>query len=149
MAATDSGMPLAALHADPPATLVRFEKPVQIDGPPGAAADGTGVPKRGGATEAHVEEVINSVLPPRCVVLGGALLAALGLTNGLAESGSSATAQRGCSTRARSPPLEQTLLLCRQSSTGGCFTGRLARRGSARCARNSTDRLLVSGGARG
>ena len=65
MALADTSVSLTTPHADPPATLVRFEKPVQIDGPPGVAAEGTGVPKRGGATEAHVEEVINSILPPR------------------------------------------------------------------------------------
>jgi len=52
-------------HADPPATLIQFERPMQIDGPPAAVAEGTGLPKRGGAAEAHVEEVINSILPPR------------------------------------------------------------------------------------
>ncbi|KAA0146361.1 hypothetical protein FNF27_00356 [Cafeteria roenbergensis] len=60
-----AGSASGGAHADPPPTLIQFERPMQIDGPPAAVAESTGLPKRGGTAEAHVEEVINSVLPPR------------------------------------------------------------------------------------
>lgn len=64
-AAMAAGSASGGAHADPPPTLIQFERPMQIDGPPAAVAESTGLPKRGGTAEAHVEEVINSVLPPR------------------------------------------------------------------------------------
>ena len=64
MAATMMESTRGGVHADPPPTMIEYEGPMQIDGPPGAVAD-PGLPKSGSSADPQVEEVINSILPPR------------------------------------------------------------------------------------
>jgi hypothetical protein len=54
---------------DPPATLLSMEPPLLMEGPAEAAAAAAEVAKRAasrGAAGAPIEDIINSILPPRC-----------------------------------------------------------------------------------
>lgn len=60
-------MPPAPPAAAPPPTLLFLDPPLLVDGPAEAAAAAANAAKRAGAkgAAAHVEDIINSILPPR------------------------------------------------------------------------------------
>jgi hypothetical protein len=93
-------------QADPPPSLLSFEAPLLASGP-AAVAQAAAVGARRLAlkgAEAGLEDIINSMLPPRCVVLlrvGGGPLMAVPLR---AAVEGSRRASVGCRSRWRSQP---------------------------------------------